>query len=132
MGHIRTSITLRNPRLPGLGPVIIEALVDTGAVTLCIPQSLAERLQLDLGQGEPRTLTLADGSLREVTYSGPVEVSFGDRKCYSGTLVMGDEVLLGAIQMEDLDLVLIPSRREVIANPVSPHHPWGLAKRSAA
>jgi clan AA aspartic protease len=129
MGHIRTSITLGNPRIPGLPPVTVEALVDTGAMTLCIPQELAARLQLAMDGAEWRKATLADGRLREVPYVGPVEVSFGNRKCYGGTLVMGDEVLLGVVQMEDLDLIVVPAHRQVVVNPSSPDFPSALVKR---
>ncbi len=129
MGHIRTAITLSNPRIPGLLPVTIEALVDTGAMTLCIPPELAARLQLHLDEGEWRKATMADGTMREVPYVGPVKVSFGNRSCYGGTLVMGDEVLLGAVQMEDLDLIVVPAHRRVVVNPASPEFPSALVKR---
>lgn len=129
MGHIRTSITLGNPRLPGVPAIVVEALVDTGAMTLCIPQELANRLQLAMGGAEWRKAVLADGRVSEVPYVGPVEVSFGNRKCYGGTLVMGDEVLLGAVQMEDLDLIVIPSHRQIVVNPASPDFPMALVKR---
>jgi clan AA aspartic protease len=129
MGHIRTSITLANPRLPDVPAVTVEALVDTGAMTLCIPQELAIRLQLPVDEGEWRKAATADGSLRDVPYVGPVKVSFGNRNCYGGTLVMGDEVLLGAVQMEDLDLIIVPSHRQVVVNPSSPYFPSALAKR---
>jgi hypothetical protein len=78
---------------------------------------------------EWRKATLADGRVREVPYVGPVEVSFGNRKCYGGTLVMGDEVLLGVVQMEDLDLIVIPAHRRVVVNPASPDFPSALVKR---
>jgi len=35
-------------------------------------------------------------------------------------LVMGDQALLGAIPMEDMDLVVVPKTRQVIVNPDSP------------
>jgi hypothetical protein len=41
---------------------------------------------------------------------------------------MGDEPLLGAIPMEDMDLVLIPSRHSVDVNPASPNIPQSMAK----
>ena len=39
---------------------------------------------------------------------GPIEVSFANRRCFTGAMVLGNEVLLGAIPMEDMDLVLRP------------------------
>ncbi|MFT5320740.1 MAG: hypothetical protein ACI934_000883 [Pseudohongiellaceae bacterium] len=40
MGHIITEISLSNPRDDAL-PLMVKALADTGAVTLCIPEHLA-------------------------------------------------------------------------------------------
>jgi hypothetical protein len=41
---------------------------------------------------------------------------------------MGDEVLLGAIPMEDMDLVVTPMTRQVAVNPASPNIPSSVAK----
>ena len=46
----------------------------------------------------------------------------------SGALVMGDEVLLGAIPMEDMDLVIIPKTRTLAVNPESPNIGTSIAK----
>jgi hypothetical protein len=51
---------------------------------------------------------LADGSRRLCPYVGPIYVRFQDRGCFVGALVLGDQPLLGAIAMEDMDLVVIP------------------------
>ena len=65
-------------------------------------------------------MTLADGRLARVPYVGPVELRFGNRTGFTGALVMGEQPLLGAIPMEDMDLVVVPKTREVIVNPASP------------
>ena len=39
---------------------------------------------------------------------GPIRVHFENRGCYVGAIVRGDQVLLGAILMEDMDLVVLP------------------------
>jgi hypothetical protein len=54
---------------------------------------------------------LADGSRLSVAYVGPIRVRFDDRFCFVGAFVMGNEVLLGAVPMEDMDLVVSPSIR---------------------
>ena len=36
-------------------------------------------------------------------------------------MVLGDQVLLGAIPMEDMDLVVHPATRHVIPNPANPN-----------
>ena len=61
-------------------------------------------------------------------YVGPVEVQFNNRRCYVGALVLGDEVLLGAVPMEDMDLVVSPSRQTVVVNPESPNIPSSVVK----
>jgi hypothetical protein len=58
----------------------------------------------------------------------PSKVSYDGRSCYTGAIVLGDEVLLGAVPMEDMDLVVQPAKRTVIANPDSPNIPLSVAK----
>lgn len=126
MGLVRTKITLKNPRQPELRPMEIEALADTGALHLCIPEHVS--IQLRLEQLQEREITTADGSKRVCSYVGPIEVRFGERACFTGALVMGDEVLLGAVPMEDMDLVVSPAMRTVIVNPDSPNIPSSTVK----
>lgn len=64
-------------------------------------------------------------------YVGPISVRFGKRQCFVGALVLGDEVLLGAVPMEDMDLVLNPARQEVTVNPASPNIPHSRVKKAA-
>ena len=126
MGTFYAAITLENPREPELKPVAMNALVDTGTMYLCIPEHVAVQLKLEtLYQ---REVTLADGSKRVCPYVGPVHVHFNDRGCFTGALVLGDQPLLGAIAMEDMDLVLIPQLRTIGPNPLSPNIASGLAK----
>jgi hypothetical protein len=55
-----------------------------------------------------KDVTLADGSKKLVPYVGPIELRFKNRVRFAGALVMGDQVLLGAIPMEDMELIIIP------------------------
>lgn len=121
MGLVHAKVTLSNPRWPDIEPVEVEGLVDTGAVSLCIPEHLATHLQLELL--EERKVTVADG--REVTcrYAGPIHVEFQNRHCFAGALVLGTSVLLGAILLEDMDLVIDPTTRTLAVNPKSPNIP---------
>lgn len=93
---------------------------------LCIPEHTA--IQLDLEMESRREVTVADGRSMSVPYVGPIRVSFKDRFCYVGALILGDEVLLGAVPMEDMDLVLSPSRREITVDPKSPNIPHARVK----
>ena len=111
-------LSLRNPRFPELSPVAAQALADTGAVHLCIPPHIA--LQLHLEEYDRKEVVIADGSRRVVPYMGPLEVRLKNRVALGGALVFGDQVLLGAISMEDMDLVVMPRSRRVDVNPESP------------
>ena len=126
MGYIHATISLSNPRLPELQPVETTALADSGALMLCIPEHLA--LQLKLEQESERAITVADGRSMRVPYVGPVKVAFGNRSCFVGALVLGDDVLLGAVPMEDMDLTIHPSRQRLEPDPRSPNIPHALVK----
>jgi clan AA aspartic protease len=126
MGIAYADIELRNPVRPELATLPVRALADTGAMYLCIPAQVA--IQLHLVTHEQREVTLADGSRAAVDYVGPVEVRFGNRRCFVGAMVLGDEVLLGAIPMEDMDLVVRPQSREVTVHPDRPNIAAGIAK----
>jgi len=93
---------------------------------LCIPEHLA--LQLKLETESEREVSVADGRNKKAPYVGPVLVDFGNRFCYVGALVLGDEILLGAVPMEDMDLVVSPSRREITPDPASPNIPHARVK----
>lgn len=127
MGLVYTTLELKNPKEPKKNSYRAKALVDTGALHLCIPAHIC--LQLGLEELEKREVTIADGITQKCSYVGPIEVGFdATRYCYTGALVLGDEVLLGAIPMEDMDLVVIPSQRKIIANPKSPNIPASVVK----
>jgi clan AA aspartic protease len=119
MGLVNGHLILRNPRLPELEAVPVNALVDTGAVHLCIPEHV--RIQLKLEAIDQKEVTLADGSRKLVPYVGPIEIRFKNRTGFAGALVLGDQVLMGAIPMEDMDLVVIPRTRTIDVNPESPN-----------
>ena len=71
---------------------------------------------------------MADGSRRLVPYVGPIELRYLNRVGFAGALVMGEQPLLGAIPMEDMDLVVVPKTRQVIVNPDSPNIASTVAK----
>jgi clan AA aspartic protease len=119
MGLVFSKIQLINPVDRSLSFIEVEALVDTGAIHLCIPEHI--QLQLQLKEIDRKEVTLADGSHKLVPYVGPIEIHFKNRIGFAGALVLGDQVLLGAITMEDMDLVVIPSLRTLDVNPQSPN-----------
>jgi clan AA aspartic protease len=125
MGLVYVNLDLANPSDSSLKPITIKALADTGAYHLCIPEHVA--IQLKIKELEKREVTLADGGKKVVSYSGPIMVRFDNRSCFTGALVMGDTPLLGAIPMEDMDLIVHPLSQKVMANPNSPNIPSSVA-----
>ena len=99
----------------------INMLVDTGSVYMCINETVQEQLQLTVV--EKRKGQLADGSAVEYDVVGPIEVRFKNRRCVVDAMVIpGDnELLLGAIPLEDMDVLIHPYRRELIVNPEHPY-----------
>jgi clan AA aspartic protease len=126
MGLIRAEIELANPTKPELKPLAVEALVDTGAMTICIPEHVA--VQLELKEIETREVTTADEKPHVVPYVGPIQIKFQNRTCFTGALVIGESVLLGAVPMQDMDLVVSPSRETITVNPKSPNIPSAPVK----
>lgn len=110
MGLVHAQINLSNPRLPNLNKLEVTALVDSGAFTLCIPEHVKIQLQLD--ELEKREVTLADGNKHLVPFVGPIQINFENRMTFTGALVSGDRVLLGAIPMEDLDVLIHPLKQK--------------------
>ena len=121
MGHVLAQIELSNPRRQDLAPLAVNAMADTGALMLCIPEHVAN--QLDLEAESMRDVSVADGRSLLVPYVGPIKVAFGERFCYVGALVLSDQVMLGAVPMKDMDLVVDPGRRKLTVDPASPNLP---------
>jgi clan AA aspartic protease len=126
VGLTKAKLILKNPRKPELQPLEVDALVDSGAVQLCIPTHV--QIQLGLEEVEKKEATQAAGSKKLVPYVGPLELHFKNRTGFAGALVMGEEVLLGAIPMEDMDLVLTPKTRTLDINPESPNVGTSIVK----
>jgi clan AA aspartic protease len=125
MGLVFQHIRLANAARPDLEEVDAQALVDSGAVDLCIPRHLAEALRLDVL--EQRQVTMANGHKQVVDFMGPIRVEVFGRKTYTGAMVMGDMPLLGAIPMESMDLLIDPRSQKLIPNPDNPTMPGALA-----
>lgn len=126
MGLVNAKIVLRNPAKPDIAPIEVDALADSGAVHLCIPEHI--QIQLGLDETDRKEVILADGSRKLVPYVGPIEIRFKNRIGFAGALVMGDQPLLGVIAMEDMDLLIDPKRQALDVNPSSPNIATSVAK----
>lgn len=126
MGLVYSEITLANPVKADLQPISIKCLADRGSTYLVLPEHVATQLQLK--PLETREATTTDGRSHTVPYAGPVRITFENRNCFVGALIMGDEVLLGAVPMEDMDLIVHPKLLKLSVNPESPNIPRGHAK----
>lgn len=106
----------------------VRILVDSGAATLVINDNI--RAQLGLKTKEERTMQLADESVVKLDVVGPVEIRFENRRSMLDAVVLpGDaEPLLGAMPMQDMDVLIDPHRHRLIVNPAHPIIAGGLLK----
>jgi clan AA aspartic protease len=125
MGIVYAEITLKNATDAGnvergyitekeVRAAAVRAMVDTGCGTLVIGGALRDKLGL-ITQGL-RGVTLADGTRVAGQVTDPVEIHWENRKttCHALVVPGTDEVLLGAIPLEDMDLIIHPKRQELV------------------
>ena len=100
----------------------VTMLVDTGAYMMGITETVQE--QLDLPFIEKRKLILGDGSIKEFDVVGPITVKFKNRTagCNAVVLAGSSESILGAIPLEEMDVMIHPQRQELIVNPDHPYY----------
>ena len=99
----------------------VTALVNTGSYMLAINENIQEQLQLPLL--EKRKGQLADGSIAEYDVVGPIQLLFKNRRSICSAMILpgNNEVLLGAIPLDDMDVLIHPQRQELIVNPDHPY-----------
>ena len=99
----------------------VKALVDTGAWTLTISEEIAK--QLDLQAKDRTAVSLADGTISTCDLVGPVDIRFENRfaSCLALVLPGADEVLLGAIPLESMDVMIDLSSHRLVVHPLRPH-----------
>ena len=99
----------------------VKMLADSGAYMMAINETIQEQLQLPVK--EKRKAQMANGSVEEYDVVGPIEVKFKNRRCNIDAMVLpGDnEPLLGAIPMEDMDILIHPLKQELVVNPDHPY-----------
>ena len=132
MGQITVSVTLENTIDRGVVEqgfrdessvrrTDVNAIVDTGAVTLVLPQNVVERLGLPTRRTV--VVTYADERKEERPVAGPLTIRIGDRfmtmDCVVGPPL--SEALVGQVVLESLDLIADCTNRTLI--PRMPDYP---------
>ncbi len=100
----------------------LNVLVDSGAYMMAINETIQSQLELPFV--EKRKVQIEDSSVAEYDVVGPVYIRFANRKATCNAFVLpGDsEPLLGAIPMEEMDVLIHPLRQELIVNPEHPNY----------
>jgi clan AA aspartic protease len=125
MGMVHAEITLKNAIDMGnarrgmikdseIRQTTVTAVVDTGAGTLVINEAIREKLGLKI-TGKRRA-TLADGAAHDYEVTEPVSVHWKNRDspCKAYVVPNANKVLLGAIPLEDMDLIVNPAKQELV------------------
>jgi hypothetical protein len=97
-------------------------LVNSGAYMMAINDTIQSQLELPLV--EMRKVQVADGRVAEYPVVGPVKVLFANRKatCNAFVLPADCEPMLGAIPLEEMDVLIHAQRQELIVNPEHPNY----------
>jgi clan AA aspartic protease len=124
LGTVYAEITLKNAgdgikARDGIIParevreITLRALVDTDAGTLVINEAARQKLGLQI-EGLRRA-ELADGTKQVYQVTEPVRIQWKNRTTACPALVLpgAGDVLLGAIPLEDMDLIVDPAGQEL-------------------
>jgi predicted aspartyl protease len=125
MGMVYAEITLKNAwdvtsaargiiQEQEVRQTTVIAMVDTGAWTLAINEKTRKELGLSI-VGD-KISTLADGSVSHYQTTEPVLIYWKNRDavCTAVLLPDADDILLGALPLEAMDLIVNPLREEVV------------------
>lgn len=101
----------------------IDALVDTGAVMVLLPQDIVEKLGLKIFNKV--VVTLANDEKVELQRAGTISLEVCEREMKTDCLVGPPlcEPLIGQLVLERLDLVLNPLKKTITPHPDSPYLP---------
>jgi len=103
--------------------VEVEAVIDTGATMLVLPQNIID--ELNLKKMREVRVRYANNKTEIKSVYGVVTVEICGRAGEFNALAEpeGTQPLIGQIILEQLDLIVDPSTRRVIPNPRSPEMP---------
>ena len=124
MGHVYADIILRNTidiidcrrgliKEQEIRQLTVTAMVDTGAASLVINESLRQQLGLEIE--DTFRAELADGSKQLYYSTEPVQIQWKNRKttCQAIVVPAATEVLLGVVPLESMDLIVNPTEQEL-------------------
>ena len=125
MGSVYAEITLKNAVDVGnlkrgtikkgeIRQITVKAMVDTGASTLIINETTRRILGLELCGAKP--VRMANGTREMAKIAEPVEIHWENRKmtCQPRVLPGVRRNILGLIPLEDMDLIVDPTKRVLI------------------
>ena len=101
----------------------IQAVADTGALMLALPQDVVAAL--DLGYRGTMAVRYPDGRDDRLPLAGDLTIQIGDRRMAAECVVVptGADALIGQIVMERLDLIADPKNQSLTPRPESPDMP---------
>jgi clan AA aspartic protease len=99
----------------------VNILVDSGSYMLCINESIQEQLELPVV--DTKKAQTADNRIIDCPVVDNIQIRFKNRQWSGRAMVLpGDaEPLLGAIPLEEMDVMIHPLRNELIVNPDHPY-----------
>lgn len=134
MGEISVKVSLANDgdlamakrgKLPDgeVRRATIQAVIDTGAVMVLLPQDLVEELGLDIL--DKAIVALANEEKIELDRAGTLSLRIGNREMKTDCLVGPPqcEALIGQLVLERLDLIIDPLKQTLTPRPESPYLP---------
>lgn len=137
MGAIRVRVKLTNAidrilvKRGSLAPhhlrqIEVEALVDTGTLTLVVSPAIVEQLGLQIERQQ--IARYANNYEESIGVTEPVMIECEGRSTVDEALVVGDEVLIGQVILEKLDLLADCKNQRLIPNPDNPDYPVAVIK----
>jgi hypothetical protein len=101
----------------------VTMLVDSGAYMMAVNEETKEKLGLQIVRKQK--FELGNGEVEEFDIVGYIEVHFENRTAVCNAILLkgNTEMLLGAIPMEEMDVIIHPSKNKLIVNPEHPDVP---------
>ncbi len=101
--------------------LFVNILVDTGSYMMCINESIQEQLQFPIV--DSKKAQTADGRIIDCPVVDQIQIRFENRNWSGRAMILpGDtEPLLGAIPLEEMDVLIDPLRGKMMVNPEHPY-----------